>query len=253
MNILRVALTIYLACSLVTFVTLLYLRFQKGKWPLGRPLVAVALWPLLVLLFLDALVNKFWRKPIPRLEASNFNLEARVEHSIAALKIASELDANEIETCRRNLAEFQPGAYRTIHSADLRPALEGYWKNKTDPFEYRRALVVGAAGRREWKTIPGTVRFSVPQRAGWLIAMSNDFVKAIECIDRKLQGRILEALAEISKDPITVKGDTMKPLSRELDGLWRYRLGDYRLVYQPLPERMEILLVNFASRGSVYG
>ncbi len=50
----------------------------------------------------------------------------------------------------------------------------------------------------------------------WYIGMSSNFTKAISKIDRKLQGRILEALTDITENPTTIRGDTMKPLSGEL-------------------------------------
>jgi mRNA-degrading endonuclease RelE of RelBE toxin-antitoxin system len=86
----------------------------------------------------------------------------------------------------------------------------------------------------------------------WEIAMSPAFLKAVRSIDRKMQGRILEALLEICKRPMTPNGDTVRPLSREMRGLWRYRLGDFRLIYKPVPERGHVILVTFDSRGSVY-
>jgi mRNA-degrading endonuclease RelE of RelBE toxin-antitoxin system len=49
-----------------------------------------------------------------------------------------------------------------------------------------------------------------------------------------------------------MRGDTIKPLSHDYSGLWRYRIGDHRLVYQPVRSQKEILLVEFAARGSVY-
>jgi mRNA-degrading endonuclease RelE of RelBE toxin-antitoxin system len=82
--------------------------------------------------------------------------------------------------------------------------------------------------------------------------MSNGFSKAISGIDRKLQGRVLEALADIGRDPLTPRGDTIKPLRAELGGCWRYRIGDYRLIYSPDLETGDITLVGFAARGSIY-
>ena len=82
--------------------------------------------------------------------------------------------------------------------------------------------------------------------------MSNEFVKGIRNIDRKLQGRILEALSVIGSEPVTLRGDTIKPLTAEFKGLWRYRIGDFRLVYRPQIESKHIILLAFASRGSVY-
>jgi mRNA-degrading endonuclease RelE of RelBE toxin-antitoxin system len=66
-----------------------------------------------------------------------------------------------------------------------------------------------------------------------MVIFSEDFIKSVAKIDKKLQGRILEALAKITEAPTTIIGDTVKPLSGDLKGLWRYRIGDYRLVYDP--------------------
>jgi len=86
----------------------------------------------------------------------------------------------------------------------------------------------------------------------WYIGMSSAFSKDISKIDRKLQGRILEAITEITQEPMILRGDTVKPLTGELQGCWRYRLGDYRLIYSPDKATGDITLVAFASRGSVY-
>ena len=86
----------------------------------------------------------------------------------------------------------------------------------------------------------------------WLIAISNQFTKDIQNIDRKLGGRILTAIGAIYKDPTTPKGDTIKPLSSDLKGFWRYRVGDHRLVYSVDSENQHIILVAFASRGDIY-
>ena len=83
--------------------------------------------------------------------------------------------------------------------------------------------------------------------------MSPEFLKATQNIDRKLQGRIFEAIAYISKEPTTPQGNTVKPLTLGLKGLWRYRIGDFRLVYHPNRENGHITLIAFAARGRVYG
>lgn len=87
----------------------------------------------------------------------------------------------------------------------------------------------------------------------WKIAFTSAFSKAISVADRSMQGRVLIALSELSSDPATPRGDTVKPLIGDKQGLWRYRLGDYRLVYEPrLSDRM-VVLIDFAARGGVYG
>jgi mRNA-degrading endonuclease RelE of RelBE toxin-antitoxin system len=86
----------------------------------------------------------------------------------------------------------------------------------------------------------------------WLLGMTKDFRKSIKAIDRKLQGRILGAISEISEDPVTPRGDTVKPLSGDRQKFWRYRIGDFRLVYLPDKENHQITLCTFAPRGGAY-
>jgi mRNA-degrading endonuclease RelE of RelBE toxin-antitoxin system len=64
----------------------------------------------------------------------------------------------------------------------------------------------------------------------------------------------LEAIVEVTglHFPFRYLGDTFKPLHGDLDGLWRYRVGDWRLVIKPKVGAAEIELVTFAARGSVY-
>ena len=86
----------------------------------------------------------------------------------------------------------------------------------------------------------------------WRIAFTAAFQKAISGVDRSMQGRILLALSELSANPSTPRGDTVRPLVGEMQGLWRYRLGDYRLVYEPNHKDRMVVLMDFAPRGGVY-
>ena len=65
----------------------------------------------------------------------------------------------------------------------------------------------------------------------WAIGFSKQFKKDTKALDRKLQGRVLEVLEELSgyEFPFHASGDTFKPLVGELAGCWRYRIGDHRL------------------------
>lgn len=87
----------------------------------------------------------------------------------------------------------------------------------------------------------------------WFTGYSKEFMKASGKMDGKMQSRIFRAVMKISKDPEKVRGDTQKPLSADFKGMWRYRIGDYRLVYLPIREYGNIVFVDFASRGGVYG
>jgi mRNA interferase RelE/StbE len=86
----------------------------------------------------------------------------------------------------------------------------------------------------------------------WLFGLGQQFLKAVDSIDRKMQGQILQAMTAIAKAPLTNRGDTVKPLMGEMNGYWRYRIGNFRLVYYPDEATRTITFYDFASRGSVY-
>lgn len=101
-------------------------------------------------------------------------------------------------------------------------------------------------------------RVGPPTRDGssdvdWTISLSDRFAKSALRLDRKLQGRLLEALMEICNAPDSPHGDTIKPLDGDRRGEWRYRIGDYRVIYRPIRDRREVLLLEVAHRGGVYG
>ena len=102
----------------------------------------------------------------------------------------------------------------------------------------------------------GSISYRVVERSHereeWKSIFSNAFKKGIKVIDRSLQARVLGAILEILENPTSVKGDTIKPLTADFKGMWRYRIGDYRLVYLPKLDNRQILFVEFASRSHIY-
>ena len=56
--------------------------------------------------------------------------------------------------------------------------------------------------------------------SSWFIGLSKEFRKATEKIDRKLKGRILDAIGRIAENPMKQKGDTVKPMKGGSKGLW---------------------------------
>jgi mRNA-degrading endonuclease RelE of RelBE toxin-antitoxin system len=86
----------------------------------------------------------------------------------------------------------------------------------------------------------------------WYIGMTSGFSRAITGIDRKLQGRILEALADLIKNPLEMRGDTIKPLGGGLKGCWRYRIGNFRMIYSADRKSGDVTLLAFTARSSAY-
>lgn len=98
----------------------------------------------------------------------------------------------------------------------------------------------------------GSMPCEIRESDEWLVAIGAGFRKDTTRIDRKLQGKILEAINDLSTNPMKARGDTVKPLQGELKGCWRYRIDDFRLVYRPDHSLRQIQLIAFQARGSVY-
>ena len=57
---------------------------------------------------------------------------------------------------------------------------------------------------------------------------------------------------EICEDPMTPRGNTIKRLTGDMQGYWRYRLDDFRLVYGPDVDRLTVYCYRSTPRGGVY-
>lgn len=84
----------------------------------------------------------------------------------------------------------------------------------------------------------------------WRIDFTKAADKALRKLDRQTAGRVLDELEEIAKlgDPRS-RG---KALTGNLAGLWRYRVGDYRVVCDIEDGVLVILVVDVAHRREVY-
>ncbi|NLJ71143.1 MAG: type II toxin-antitoxin system RelE/ParE family toxin [Clostridiaceae bacterium] len=84
----------------------------------------------------------------------------------------------------------------------------------------------------------------------WKIEFSPRAFKAFNKIDKSSAIRILAKLEEISnlKDP----KETGSPLTGILSGLWRYRIGDYRVICSIEYETIVIFVVDIGHRRDIY-
>ena len=86
---------------------------------------------------------------------------------------------------------------------------------------------------------------------GFLIAMKSSFLPDFVQLDRNTQKSVKFALAELEDKPVTPRSDKIKRLKYH-ERLWRYRLGDLRLVYAAYPERKLVQLISIGHRSDVY-
>lgn len=84
----------------------------------------------------------------------------------------------------------------------------------------------------------------------WRVEFDSSAEKTLRKIDRTWQQRIVAYLEEIRELPDPkVRG---KPLTANMSGLWRYRVGDYRLVREFRDDVLIIRVVKVGHRRHVY-
>ena len=85
----------------------------------------------------------------------------------------------------------------------------------------------------------------------WRVEISRTAEKQIQKLDRTAQASIIRFLRErvqVADNP----RELGKPLHRDKGGLWRYRVGDYRLICDIQDERITMLVVRVGHRKDVY-
>lgn len=85
----------------------------------------------------------------------------------------------------------------------------------------------------------------------YTVVYSKQFVKAMKKLDKQtariIKNWIVKNLVNCV-DPRIVG----KPLKGNLKGLWRYRIGDYRLFAEFIDDELLILLIDVGHRSDVY-
>ncbi len=177
------------------------------------------------------------------------------------IEVVLSMDVDFVKSVSAGLEEAGEGRVRYTLASRLAGELEQLWN---PPLIVREESVAGVLPSFEASLRRRASRaYSAPAPAlgaaaptkrppPWFVGMSSAFSKDIVRIDRKLQGRILEALVEITENPTEVRGDTVKPLTGDLKGCWRYRVGDYRIIYSSNKGTGDITLLAFDARGSAY-
>lgn len=84
----------------------------------------------------------------------------------------------------------------------------------------------------------------------WKINWADDARKQLRKLDQTAQKKILEYLREKVAAKGSHPSDFGKPLRHNEYGLWRYRVGDYRVVCQI--QNKELLVLKVGHRKSVY-
>ena len=84
----------------------------------------------------------------------------------------------------------------------------------------------------------------------WTVELTSDAARTLRKIDPQISRRIRKVLAAIEslEDP-RVRG---KALTGPLCGLWRYRVGDYRIGCDLVDSQLVVLVIDIDHRSSIY-
>ncbi|MGE4298449.1 MAG: type II toxin-antitoxin system RelE/ParE family toxin [Desulfovibrionaceae bacterium] len=86
----------------------------------------------------------------------------------------------------------------------------------------------------------------------WRIEFADTARKDLAKLDKQAQARILRFLRE-RVAPSQHPTDFAAPLKRDLSGLWKIRVGDYRLIVEIVDEQVLVLVLKVGHRRRVYG
>ena len=219
----------------------------NGAFASGRRLVfglmTILLWPLIAVVAPDVLFRKS--------QTASPNSDS-LKSSLQTLLTTSEdlrLSEEEAHRLTRVVEEGESNVAYLGYSNGCEEVLEAFWDLDIPPSVYHE---LKSARRALQEPEPDSgIRFSL-KPPDWYIGFSNEFLKSISKVDRRNQGRVLEAIRKIGDAPITIVGDTIVPLTGNLAGLWRCRVGNDRLIYFPHPKSQRITLISFGSRGKIY-
>ncbi|MEW1982363.1 type II toxin-antitoxin system RelE/ParE family toxin [Citricoccus sp. NPDC079358] len=84
----------------------------------------------------------------------------------------------------------------------------------------------------------------------WIIRTDRDFDRALKKLDRQVATRVLKALTALENldDP----AKRCKALTGPYAGLWRLRVGDYRVIIDIRRGELIIIALDLGNRSNIY-
>jgi mRNA interferase RelE/StbE len=85
----------------------------------------------------------------------------------------------------------------------------------------------------------------------WRIEWEDEAVKELKALDTRAQ----RAIVRYMRDKIATDEDPRRygdPLRKDLKGLWKYRIGSYRIICSIEDEKVTVLVVRVGHRKNVY-
>lgn len=208
-------------------------------------LLLVLFWPIFVLF----LPEVFFRPDKPYSDQhESQELSSALTHILE--NESDSLGSNLASKLRQTSNLSRPVKYFGA-GCDFSDVLDAFWDENIPPNIFLELSSARAELLDHGRESHSRILFSLAEPE-WFVGFSSEFLKCISSVDGKMRGRILDAIGKLSYDPLQPVGNTIKPLTANLSGLWRYRIGDERLVYFPNKSTRRITLLYFGSRSDVY-
>jgi mRNA interferase RelE/StbE len=87
------------------------------------------------------------------------------------------------------------------------------------------------------------------------VAWTIEYAASVQKSARKLNSRTRKRIRDYLETRVAALDDPRKlgmPLNGLLGGLWRYRVGDYRIICEIQDERLRVLVLTIGHRRQVY-
>lgn len=84
----------------------------------------------------------------------------------------------------------------------------------------------------------------------WTVEFKNKASKSLQQLDKSIQIRIVDFLNKLAlQDNRRLQG---KALTGQYTGLWRYRVGNYRIICNIQDNQLTILVLQLGHRKNIY-
>lgn len=84
----------------------------------------------------------------------------------------------------------------------------------------------------------------------WEIVLTRPAEKIYDRSGRGMRASLDRCFEDLEKNPFY--GNNIRPLTGKLKGLYRYRIGDWRVIYRFLKEHMVVEIIAILPRGDAY-
>ncbi len=86
----------------------------------------------------------------------------------------------------------------------------------------------------------------------WAVEVKPTAEKQYRKLDKKTRARVLESLRELEHLENPFLHQNIRPLTGELKGDWRFRVGDWRVLITPRADTKTLFVYAILPRGGAY-